>query len=71
MTMIKHVFLRGGFALLFTALSMATSAAEITVYKSAQCGCCKKWVEHMRQNGFEVKAFDVGNLDEIKRKHAL
>lgn len=71
MTMIKHVFLRGGFALLFAALPMAALAAEITVYKSAQCGCCKKWVEHMRQNGFEVKALDVGNLDEIKRKHAV
>lgn len=69
--MIKHVFLRGGFALLFAALPMATLAAEITVYKSAQCGCCKKWVEHMRQNGFEVKVLDVGNLDEIKRKHAV
>ena len=71
MTMIKHVFLRAGFALLFTVLPMATLAAEITVYKSARCGCCKEWVEHMRQNGFEVKALDVGTLDEIKRKHAV
>ncbi len=71
MTMIKHVFLRGGFALMVAAFPMATLAAEITVYKSAQCGCCKKWVEHMRQNGFEVTAVDVRNLDEIKRKHAV
>ncbi|MGH8469858.1 MAG: DUF411 domain-containing protein [Gammaproteobacteria bacterium] len=69
--MIKHIFSRGGFALAVAMLPMAILAAEITVYKSAQCGCCKEWVEHMRENGFEVKALDVGNLDEIKRKHAV
>ncbi|MGH8507312.1 MAG: DUF411 domain-containing protein [Gammaproteobacteria bacterium] len=66
----KHVF-SSGFALAIAVLPMATLAAEITVYKSAKCGCCKEWVEHMRQNGFEVTALDVGNLDEIKRKHAV
>ena len=24
----------------------------ITVYKSATCGCCAKWVDHLRENGF-------------------
>ena len=71
MTMTKYVFSRRGFALVVAVLPMAILAAEITVYKSAQCGCCKEWVEHMRQNGFEVTALDVGNLDEIKRKHAV
>src|SRR5439155_498595 len=26
----------------------------ITVYKSATCGCCTKWVEHVRAAGFQV-----------------
>ncbi|MBQ0796215.1 hypothetical protein [Zhongshania sp.] len=24
------------------------------VYKSPTCGCCTKWVDHLRENGFEV-----------------
>lgn len=38
----------------------------ITVYKSATCGCCKAWVSHLEQNGFTVKAHDVGNMYEYK-----
>lgn len=44
----------------------AAAPAQITVYKSATCGCCKKWVEHLRANGFTVTARDVDDLAEIK-----
>ena len=43
----------------FTAQVFAT---EITVYKSATCGCCKEWVKHLQANGFSVKAHDVSDL---------
>ena len=39
---------------------------EITVYKNPNCGCCTKWVEHMRANGFKLTEKPVDNLDEIK-----
>ena len=26
-------------------------AGEITVYKSLTCGCCGKWIEHMKAEG--------------------
>lgn len=41
--------------------------APITVYKSASCGCCKKWVEHVEKAGFKVTAHDVEDVDKIKR----
>lgn len=41
-------------------------AAEVTVYKSPSCGCCKKWISHLRNNGFDVVAKDVGNVNRIK-----
>ena len=47
-------------------VSMPVFAAEVTVYKSPTCGCCKKWVKHMRANGFDVVAKDVGNVNRIK-----
>jgi hypothetical protein len=34
----------------------------IEVYKSASCGCCTKWIEHLRANGFDVKAHDVDDI---------
>ncbi|PIP89052.1 MAG: hypothetical protein COW01_15825 [Bdellovibrionales bacterium CG12_big_fil_rev_8_21_14_0_65_38_15] len=39
---------------------------EVIVYKNAGCGCCSKWAEHMRENGFKVVEKPVDNLDEIK-----
>ena len=40
----------------------------ITVYKNAQCGCCRAWVEHLRKEGFQVTAKDVDDLAAIKAK---
>ena len=40
----------------------------ITVYKNAQCGCCRAWVEHLRKEGFQVTARDVDDLAAIKAK---
>jgi hypothetical protein len=44
---------------------------QMTVYKDASCGCCTKWVEHLRQNGFEVKALDVPDIDQVKRTYGV
>ncbi|MEK7737402.1 MAG: DUF411 domain-containing protein [Pseudomonadota bacterium] len=57
----------GGLALSFHVLA-ASALPTVDVYKSASCGCCGKWVEHLRQNGFEVKTHDVGDVSG-KRKN--
>jgi hypothetical protein len=38
----------------------------ITVYKSASCGCCTKWVDHLRASGFAPAVHDEENMDAIK-----
>lgn len=38
----------------------------IEVYKSSTCGCCAKWVAHLEEHGFAVKATDVPNIDRVK-----
>ena len=40
----------------------------LTVYKTPTCGCCSKWVDHMRANGFDAKVHDLSDLTEIKTK---
>lgn len=39
----------------------------MTVYKSASCGCCKKWVDHARAAGFTVTAHDTDDVNQVKR----
>jgi hypothetical protein len=39
---------------------------DITVYKSASCGCCAKWVDHLRANGFTPAVHDEADMDAIK-----
>jgi hypothetical protein len=41
---------------------------SIAVWKTATCGCCGLWVEHMRQSGFEAAVVDVPDLEPIKHK---
>lgn len=45
--------------------------AEITVYKTSTCGCCKSWIRHLRANGFSVSAYDVQNLDQVARQNGV
>lgn len=45
--------------------NMAT-AKEIVVHRSASCGCCGKWIEHMKKHGFRVKDIKEENMDAIK-----
>lgn len=43
----------------------------VTVYKTPTCGCCSKWVDHMKSKGFDVKAIDMEDVDPIKRSHGV
>src|SRR6266508_3229967 len=38
----------------------------IEVYKSATCGCCSKWVEHLKSAGFAVRTTNREDLAEFK-----
>ena len=48
--------------LLVSAGAFAQSKPHVEVYKSASCGCCGAWVDHLKENGFDVK---VNNVDDV------
>lgn len=49
--------------------SMASNALPLLVVnKSASCGCCGVWVDHMREAGFQVQVNNVDNLNPIKER---
>ena len=45
-----------------------TAPPAITVYKSPTCGCCAKWVTHLRKAGYTVTSNDTDDMDAIKRQ---
>ena len=49
----------------------ASAATTVTVYKSPSCGCCAKWVDHLRAAGFTVVVHDTDNLDEVMTDFAV
>lgn len=51
-------------------LSFATpaAAAVINVVKTAACGCCGKWVEHMKKAGHDVRVTNVADVTPTARK---
>ncbi|MFI2811480.1 MULTISPECIES: DUF411 domain-containing protein [Microbulbifer] len=53
------------------AVAAASTDIPITTFKSATCGCCGKWVEHARDNGFAVTAKNVDDLNAVKGQHGI
>lgn len=49
----------------------AQSLPVIDVYKDPNCGCCSKWVEHLRQHEFTVRTTDTNDLGAVKRAHGV
>ena len=58
--------------LLIGSLAQASWAAPATpvidVYKSPTCGCCNKWIDHLRANGLDVRSYDTDNVAQHKAR---
>jgi hypothetical protein len=44
----------------------ADALPAMTVFRDPNCGCCHKWVEHLRGNGFTVSVNDAPSMKAIK-----
>lgn len=55
------------------AESNSAKAQPITldVYKSPTCGCCKKWISHIDDNGFQSKIHERNDVSSIKEKKGI
>lgn len=43
----------------------------VTVYKSASCGCCNQWVDHLAEAGFTVTAHNREDMNTIKQESGV
>jgi hypothetical protein len=50
------------------AASSTTALPLVTVHKTPTCGCCSKWVDHMKASGFQMNVIDLDNLNDIKTR---
>lgn len=44
---------------------------EIVVYRSPTCGCCKKWLNHLKKHQFNVKDIVTEDVPSIKEKYSV
>jgi hypothetical protein len=59
--------------------AMATSCSseqnvkdlEFIVYKTPWCGCCTKWIDHLHENGFVVRAEELQDLAQLKLREGV
>ena len=49
-----------------TASQNIDAQFDLLVHKTPTCGCCKKWVDHMEENGFSITTEDHQSLTMIK-----
>ena len=44
---------------------------KVVSYRSASCGCCKKWINQLRDNGLEVVDNIVEDVSVIKNQYQI
>ena len=66
--MLRRKMLAAFAPLAFLAFTGNAAAATLNVIKTASCGCCKHWVEHMRKAGFTVVVRDVEDVTPTARR---
>jgi len=43
--------------------------ASATVYKDANCGCCKDWISHVEAHGLTATSIDVADMRRVKERY--
>lgn len=64
----KHPLRTLALLALITPAAWAGTLPTVKVYKSPTCGCCGKWVAHMKASGFEVVTHDVNDVTPHKQR---
>ena len=56
---------------LLFSLPLQAADPRIEVFKTSTCGCCGKWVEHLKANGFAPVVKDVPSTAEYRRQYGV
>ncbi|QHO74326.1 metal-binding protein [Bradyrhizobium sp. CCBAU 051011] len=47
------------------------AAPAITVHKDPNCGCCSRWIDHLRSTGFSVDVHETADLAPIRQQRGI
>ena len=53
--------------LFMTSAVHSADTLTIDVHRDANCGCCKKWIQHLEANGFTVVDHVETNMSAVKQ----
>lgn len=43
-------------------------APVAVVHRDPNCGCCREWIAHLKENGFEVRDVETGDVPAVKQR---
>lgn len=66
-----RISLTVGLLLLSAGLAVAEEKVRATLYKNPGCGCCEKYADYLRANGFVVTSIEAPNMSVIKQTHGV
>ncbi|GAC32292.1 DUF411 domain-containing protein [Paraglaciecola polaris] len=46
--------------------AQSEQSVSLRVYKTPSCGCCKKWISHLEDQGISTSAVNLPDLEEVK-----
>ena len=56
---------------LAATIRLNAAGLQVQVYKTPTCSCCGQWVQHLRNNGFQVSVQDVADTAAYRRKYGV
>ena len=68
---IRSTILRTLTAASFLIPASHAAGPQIEVYKTRTCGCCAKWVDHLKANGFTPVVNEVPSTAEYRKKYGV
>lgn len=68
---VLSVFISLFFYFILSFFANPVHSKDIMVYKSPTCGCCKKWVNHLKKEGFKVTTKDYRDMKPIKKRFGV
>ena len=52
-------------------VAMENKSLDIVVYRSPTCGCCSKWLAHLKKHGFNIQDNVLEDMQSIKDKYGI
>jgi hypothetical protein len=56
---------------LLAAQFVSAAGPRVNIYKTRTCGCCGKWVEHLKASGFDTHVTDVPSTAEYRKQYGV